>query len=213
MSRTRSRVLIAIAALSLATLFFLPLWRVLLNAPQYPEGIGMRIWINTVSGVKPNDLDNINNLNHYIGMKRIVPDTIPELRLMPLIVGALVALGLGAAALGRRAALRTWVALLLAFSIAGLADFWKWEYDYGHDLDMENAIIKVPGMTYQPPLIGSKQLLNFTATSIPDVGGIIAMVGVGLALLALVVDGKTQSVATKPLGAATELRRQAPVEA
>lgn len=201
MSRTRSRFLIALAALSLAALFVFPMWRVLLSAPQYPEGIGMRIWINTVGGVKPNDLDNINNLNHYIGMKRIVPDTIPELRLMPLIVGALVALGLGAAAVGRRSLLRTWVALLLAFALAGLADFWKWEYDYGHDLDMENAIIKVPGMTYQPPLIGSKQLLNFTATSIPDVGGYIALIGVGVALLALMLDGAGANVPPQSFGA------------
>jgi copper chaperone NosL len=36
---------------------------------------------------------------------------------------------------------------------------------------LEHASIKIPGMTYQPPLIGSKQLLNFTATSMPDIGG------------------------------------------
>jgi copper chaperone NosL len=29
----------------------------------------------------------------------------------------------------------------------------------------------VPGMAYQPPLIGFKQLLNFGAYSIPDIGG------------------------------------------
>ena len=51
--------------------------------------------------------------------------------------------------------------------MAGLIDFWKWEYDYGHDLDTVNAIIKIPGMSYQPPVIGSRQLLNFTATSWP----------------------------------------------
>ncbi len=188
MSSTRTRLLIAVAALSLAALFVLPMWRILLDAPQYPEGLGMRIWINTVSGIKPNDLDNINNLNHYIGMKRIEPDAIPELRIMPVVIGALIALGLGAAALGRRAAIRAWVAALLLFSVVGLADFWKWEYDYGHDLDLENAIIKVPGMTYQPPLIGSRKLLNFTATSLPDSGGIVAMLAVGLGVFAVVFD-------------------------
>ena len=188
MSSTRTRLLIAVAALSLAALFVLPMWRILLDAPQYPEGLGMRIWINTVRGIKPNDLDNINNLNHYIGMKRIEPDAIPELRIMPVVIGVLIALGLGAAALGRRAAVRAWVAALLLFSVVGLADFWKWEYDYGHDLDLENAIIKVPGMTYQPPLIGSRKLLNFTATSLPDSGGIVAMLAVGLGVFAVVFD-------------------------
>lgn len=210
MTRMSTRLLIAVATLSLAALFVLPLWRVLLTAPQYPEGLGMRIWIDTVSGVKPNDLDNINNLNHYIGMKRIEPASIPELRLMPLLVGTLIALGLGAAAWGRRVAIRSWVALLFILSLVGLADFWRWEYDYGHDLDLENAIIKIPGMSYQPPLIGSKQLLNFTATSIPDTGGIIAMMGAGLAVLALVLDARGTS--RESLGVMMPVARPAPLE-
>ncbi len=188
MLTARTRMLIAAAALMLGALYFFPLWSVYLNAPQYPEGIGMRIWINTVTGVKPNDLQNINGLNHYIGMKRIEPDAIPELRIMPFVVAALMLTGLGAAALGRRRLVQAWVGGFMIVALIGLADFWKWEYDYGHDLDMENAIIKVPGMTYQPPLIGTKQLLNFSATSLPDVGGIVAMVSLGLSVVALVLN-------------------------
>lgn len=179
----RSRVLLAIAALLLAATFLLPLWSVTLQAPQYPEGLGMRIWLNTIAGVKPNDLENINNLNHYIGMKRIVPESIPELRLMPIFVGVLAALGLAAAGLGRRGLARLWVGLFLVAAVVGLADFYRWEYDYGHNLDTENAIIKVPGMNYQPPLIGSRQLLNFTASSLPAAGGWAAIVALGLGVL------------------------------
>lgn len=205
MLSVRARVLVAVAALLLVPMFFTPIWRVYLEAPQYPEGIGMQIWINTVTGMKENDLANINNLNHYIGMKRIEPDTIPELRIMPYIVGALVAFGAGAAAVGRRRVAQAWVAAFLIMSLAGLADFWRWEYDYGHDLDMENAIIKVPGMTYQPPLIGSKQLLNFTATSIPGPGGIAAMIALGLGVLALVID-RRRPVTTPIVGVAAGVR-------
>ena len=188
MLSTRSRLLLALSALLLVAMYVTPIWRVFLDAPQYPEGIGMQIWINTVKGAKENDLDNINNLNHYIGMKRIVPDAIPELKLMPFIVGALILGGLGAAAIGRRRVAQVWVGAFLVIALAGLVDFYKWEYEYGHDLDMENAIIKVPGMTYQPPLIGSKQLLNFTATSIPGFGGYAAMLALGLGVLVLVLD-------------------------
>lgn len=184
----RSRILLALAAALLGAVFFFPLWNVFLLAPQYPEGLGMHIWAGTITGLKPNDLENINNLNHYIGMKRIVPASIPELRLIPMVVGVLMALGLAAAVWGRRAAARTWVGLFVLLAVIGLADFWKWEYEYGHDLDMENAIIKVPGMTYQPPLIGSKQLLNFTATSLPAAGGIVAMISLGLGVLVLLTD-------------------------
>ncbi len=202
----RSRILLALSALLLVAMYVTPIWRVFLDAPQYPEGIGMQIWINTVKGAKENDLDNINNLNHYIGMKRIVPDAIPELKLMPFIVGALIVGGLAASAIGRRRVAQVWVGAFVVVALAGLVDFYRWEYDYGHDLDMENAIIKVPGMTYQPPLIGSKQLLNFTATSIPGFGGYAAMIALGLGVLALVIDRRgavTPDAARKPVGMKT----------
>lgn len=185
---SRSRLLLGIASLTLALAFVLPLWAVYLQAPQYPEGLGMLIRVNDISGLKPNDLASINNLNHYIGMKRIEPDSITELRIMPWVVGALMILGLTAAASGRRWMARAWVMVFAAVAIVGLADFYKWEYDYGHDLDLENAIIKVPGMNYQPPLIGTKQLLNFRATSIPAPGGYALMFSLALGVVAVMLD-------------------------
>ncbi len=178
-----SRILVLVAALAMGLVYVLPLWRIELEAPQYPEGLGMVIRIDDVAGVKLHDLSNINNLNHYIGMKRIEPDAIPELVFMPMILGGLIALGLLVAALGRRRLLYGWVALFLAVSVAGLVDFWKWEYDYGHDLDDETAIIKIPGMSYQPPLIGSRQILNFTAHSWPGAGGWILIAAAATGVL------------------------------
>ena len=147
----------------------------------------MQIRINTVEGATENDLNNINNLNHYIGMKRIEPEAIPELRIMPWIVAGIIVTGLATAALAKRQLLYAWTAGFLAIAIIGLIDFWKWEYDYGHNLDNEHAILKIPGMTYQPPLIGAKQLLNFRAVSLPSLGGILAGVAIALALTAVVL--------------------------
>jgi copper chaperone NosL len=183
----RPRQLAALAALLLGLVYLLPLWTVRLVAPQYPEGLGMHIRINTVSGLKPTDLDNINGLNHYIGMHPIQPDAIPELRIMPWVVAAVIVVGLLSALIARRSFLLAWAGAYAMVALAGLADFWKWEYDYGHNLDMANAIIKVPGMNYQPPLIGSKQLLNFTASSWPAPGGILAGLSLLLALAAVVL--------------------------
>jgi len=166
-----ARLLVAIAALLMSVGYVLPLWRIDLIAPQYPEGLGILIKVNTVVGVKEQDLNSINNLNHYIGMQRIEPDAIPELRYMPAILGGLILTALLVAALGRRTILYVWAVLLAAVQVGGLYDYWKWGYDYGHNLDMDTAIIKIPDMTYQPPLIGSKQLLNFTAISWPAPGG------------------------------------------
>jgi copper chaperone NosL len=174
-----SRAALAVLALVLLALYALPLWHVALIAPQYPEGLGFYIWVDRLSG----DLRSINLLNHYIGMKAIEPESIPELRIMPWVLGGLVAAGLAAAAWGRRAALTAWVSLLVVGALAGLVDFYLWGRDYGHNLD-PTAAIKVPGMTYQPPVIGTKELLNFQATSLPAAGGWIAfgvmVLGAGL---------------------------------
>jgi len=166
----RTRLALAAAALLLGVAYVAPLWHIGLDAPQYPEGLGMYIWIDTITGQKPNDLQSINGLNHYIGMKEIVPTSIPELRLMPWIIGILIVSGLAGAAAGRRSWLYSWTVAFALVGVAGLVDFWYWGYNYGHDLD-PTAAIKIPGFSYQPPLIGTKQLLNFTAHSWPAAGG------------------------------------------
>lgn len=167
---TPIRALVALAAVLVGVAYLQPLWHIGLVAPQYPEGLGMYIWADRITGEKPHDLQSLNGLNHYIGMKAIVPESIPELRFMPAILGGLVILGLAAAVAGRRRYLVAWTGAFALTALAGLADFWRWGYDFGHDLD-PTAAIKVPGMSYQPPLIGTKQLLNFQATSWPGAGG------------------------------------------
>jgi len=191
-----SRVLVVISSLLLIGLFVFPLWHVRLTAPQYPEGLGMNIRINTVEGATETDLKNINGLNHYIGMKPIDPNAIPELRFMPWIVGVLILSGLAVAAVGRRRILYFWLVGFLTLGVLGLIDFWRWEYDYGHNLDAATAIIKIPGMSYQPPLIGTKQLLNFQAVSLPGAGGILAGIAFVLGLFA-VIQTVRQSRASK----------------
>jgi copper chaperone NosL len=106
---------------------------------------------------------------------------------MPWIVAGLILLGLVAASTGRRKLLFCWIGGFTVLAIAGLIDFWRWEYDYGHNIDFDHAIIKIPGMTYQPPLIGVKQLLNFTAVSWPDTGAWLALAAFGMGILAVII--------------------------
>jgi copper chaperone NosL len=174
--KTMSRIIIVVGALLLGVTYYLPLWHIGLAAPQYPEGLGLDIYINRIAGANPGDLQKINSLNHYIGMKKIEPDSIPELSIMPWIMRGILIFGIIVALVGRRWLLLVWIVIFALMALAGFYDYYKWGYDYGHNLDMENAIIKVPGMSYQPPLIGQKKLLNFTATSLPGAGGWVAMV-------------------------------------
>jgi copper chaperone NosL len=166
-----SRMLVAIASLMMVTAYFVPLWQILMWAPQYPEGLEMDIWINTLTG----DVKVISTLNHYIGMKHIEVEMFPEFGYMIYIVGFLIGFGLLVAMINRRLLLWVFSLLLIATAVAALVDFWLWGYDYGHNLD-PTAAINIPGMSYQPPLIGTKQLLNFTAFSGPDIGGWIFII-------------------------------------
>ena len=160
-----SRVILIVAAVLLALAFFFPLWRIGLIAPQYPEGLSLHIWINKITG----DIRTVNTLNHYIGMAKVEPDKIPELRLFPFFFGFFTVSGIIAAALNRRRLTQLWCIGLLAFAVTGLYDFYAWEYRYGHELS-DDAPMKLEE-SYQPPLIGTKQLANITASSWPDLGG------------------------------------------
>ena len=162
----------------LATLWFLPMWRIDLRAPQYPDGISLRIWFNDVKG----DVDIINGLNHYIGMKTIHKQDFPEFIYLPIMISAIIAFGFGLLFVRRRVLFFIWTGAFMIISLFSFYDFYKWEYNYGHDLN-PHAPIKVPGMAYQPPLIGYKKMLNFEVLSQPDVGGWFYL-GAG-ALLAL----------------------------
>jgi copper chaperone NosL len=194
--KTHSKIIVIVASLILVLSFFFPIWYIDLEAPQYPEGIGFEIWLNKITGQKPNDLANINGLNHYIGMKEIVPDTIPELKIMPYIIIFLIVFGLITGISGKRSLVYIWIILFIVVAAVGIYDFYMWEYDYGHNLN-PHAAIKIPGMAYQPPLIGSKMLLNFNAISMPHIGSWVLVASVVLAVIALIIDKKSKKEIAK----------------
>ena len=176
-----SRLLLFICGLGLLAVLFVPMWRIDLQAPQYPEGLRLLIFANKLAG----NVDIINGLNHYIGMKTLHANDFVEFKVLPGIIVFFAALFIIAAIAAKRRWMNILCILFVAFGVFAMVDFWRWEYAYGHDLNPEAAII-VPGMAYQPPLIGFKQLLNFGAYSMPDIGGWI-FVAVGVVLLGLVI--------------------------
>ena len=164
------------SALMFVVLLF-PIWKIDLTAPQYPEGLTLKIHANKLAG----NVNVINGLNHYIGMRTLHTEDFIEFTVLPYIISGFAALGIVALLLNRRKYFNAWVVLFVVIAIVAMTDFYKWEYEYGHELNPD-APIKVPGMSYTPPLIGYKQLLNFSAYSIPDAGGWI-FVGVGVVLV------------------------------
>ena len=174
-----SKILLITSGIGLIISIFVPLWAIYLEAPQYPEGLGMFLHANKITG----DYEIINGLNHYIGMKEIHQEDFWEFKILPYALGFFAALAFLTVFFNNKKWLYFFAALFLIFGVAFMVDFYLWEYDYGHNLN-PNAAIVVPGMSYQPPLFGFKQLLNFGAYSYPDIGGWI-MFGVGIILVVL----------------------------
>lgn len=170
-----SRMIIAAGSLMLIGMYFVPAWSIYLIAPQYPEGLSMQIWLYRITG----QVEIINGLNHYIGMKHIKAEMFPEFSYLVYILAFFILLGLAVAVTGKRKLLFVYLLLSVIGGMAALVDFYLWGYQYGHDLD-PSAAIQVPGLSYQPPVIGHKKLLNFDAYSYPDTGGwiVVAVTGV-----------------------------------
>ncbi len=175
------RVVLILCGLALVVVLFVPMWRIDLVAPQYPEGLMLLIYPNNLGG----NVDIINGLNHYIGMKTLHTEDFMEFTVLPYLIGFFAAAFIVTGIVGKRKILNILFVLFVSFGALAMYDFWRWEYNYGHNLNPEAAII-VPGMAYQPPLIGYKQLLNFGAYSFPDIGGWI-FVGAGAALFLCVI--------------------------
>ncbi len=187
-----NRILVLIVAFLMFLVYFLPLWVINLTAPQYPETLGMYIYVNDIKGKTPYDLQNINILNHYIGMQKIAADSIPELQYMPYILGYMIFGAVVTFFFNRVFMVFLGVLNTVLVGIAGIYDFWRWEYNYGHNLD-PNAPIQVPGMSYQPPLIGCKELLNINACSWPSIGALLLFVVLGILFWILYTEFNTQN--------------------
>lgn len=180
-----TRILVGIASTVLFIALFVPIWQIQLTAPQYPEGLELYIHADKLSG----DVDIINGLNHYIGMRELHEKDFVEFTVLPYIIGVLGLIGLLSAIINRRTLFFFWVIFFVIFGILAIGDFYMWIHDYGHNLDPK-APIQVPGMTYQPPLIGFKQLLNFGAYSIPAIGGWVMIGSATLAGVAFIIEMK-----------------------
>lgn len=195
---TLSKIIMMVGAISILGLFLFPLWSITLEAPQYPTPLSMDIYINRFEDYRPNDIKNINLMNHYVGMDAI-PETIPEFTIFPLVIGVMSFAGILIGIFKNRKWFLGWFIAMALLAIAGLVDFYFWEYEYGHNLD-PHAIMKFTDangnpMGFQPPFFGSEQILNFVAHSYPGIGAFLLGLGLLLSLIAYFVGVKEKTVA------------------
>lgn len=198
-----ARVVLALLVVPLALSFTAPVWRIAMEAPQYPEGLSMDISAyKIVGGHDGEDIQEINTLNHYIGMKHIDRASMSDLDWIPFALGALLILTLRVAAIGN---VRSLVDLTVVTAYVSLFAFGRFAYRlwvFGHDL-APDAPVKVK--PFMPVLLGSKQIANFTTHSYPLLGslflgvfvlGVVAVTGWHL------LAGRREAVSSKTLATA-----------
>lgn len=178
-----SRLLLLAAAVAIAASFFFPLWKMHLVAPQYSDGLDLYIFSYKIvgGGLNGQHLVEINNLNHYIGMKPIQQADFLEMRWIPFVFGLIILLILRSIVFGEMSNVVDLFALYVYFGIFSIGSFWYRLYECGHNLD-PMAPMRIKPFT--PMLMGVKQIANFRESSFPQAGAYLLCVSVLLIVLA-----------------------------
>lgn len=182
-------VFTGIAALLLLISIFLPYWKLTLHAPQYPGGLKIKIYVNRVAG----DVREIDELNHYIGMRSMSEGATLERSLSIIIVAVIALLAIGAIFIHSPiAAFFAFPAILYPFIFLGDLYFWLW--NFGTNLDprapLSNAI-----KPFVPPLLGTGNVGQFKTVASWEIGLILSFIASILIIIGLYYHRK----AYKPL--------------
>jgi copper chaperone NosL len=178
------RFSLPLLCIPLLAAFGQPLWRISMEAPQYPNGLWMDVYVHTLeAGHEGHDIIEINTLNHYIGMHQIVPEDFTELGYMPFVLGLLMILALRVAAIGNVRMLID-LAVVCTYGLGFLlARFVYRLYVFGHELDPRAPFDVEP---FTPVILGTKQIANFTTHSFPQAGTyLVGFFAMGIACVTL----------------------------
>jgi copper chaperone NosL len=156
--RLSTILLITAAAMLVASTFF-PYWRMRLNAPQYPNGLFVTVYVNHMTG----DIAEIDGLNHYIGMAPLEEAAQLERSLAPIALAVIVLMIVGVAFIHSK-----WFAVFaipaMTFPLIFLADMWIWLWYYGNHLD-PTAALSSSIKPFTPMILGTGHVGQFSTTA------------------------------------------------
>ncbi len=181
----RARLAVLGAGVFLILAPFFPLWQITMFAGQFPEGLRLSIYAyQLVGGNGGADLQGINILNHYIGMREIRAADFVEMKFIPFALGAFFLLGLRSAVFARIREVVDLTVLFAYFAVFSFGVFWYRMYSYGHQLSAEAPITVAP---FTPPVLGHQHIANFDVYSYPGLGSVLlAVFALGLGAILFV---------------------------
>ncbi len=182
-------LLLGTAGFLLVVSIFVPYWRMVLNAPQYPGGLKVQSYINRIVG----DVGEIDGLNHYIGMRPLAEAAQLEQSLSVIALTVIALLLVGAIFIHTK-----WAALVslpaVLFPAVFLGDMYYWLHNFGTNLDPK-APLSSSIKPFTPPVLGRGYVGQFSTDAYPGPGLILATVASVLIVIGLVAHRR----AYKPL--------------
>ncbi len=180
-----SIILLVAAALIVASMA-LPYWGLVLEAPQYPGGLRLRVFVNAMTGDEDPRLDEvreIDELNHYIGMQSLYDAAKFERSIaIPAVIIMIVLLAAAAFWWRRWSWLLTLPAILFPFIYLGDLAFWM--ANYGQNLD-PYAPLSSAIHPFIPPILGEGVIGQFKTVAYVDTGWYIVVAASLLIVIAL----------------------------
>jgi hypothetical protein len=171
--------LLMFAALLLMISMFLPYWSMTMEAPQYPQGLTVDVYVNQLEG----DMREIDELNHYLGMPPLDEGGRFE-RSISIISLTVIGLLLVAGVFVHN----KWAAVLaipaLLFPLLFVADLWWILYRYGHSID-PNSALGGAIEPFTPPIIGRGTVAQFATVGQFEMGFYLAVAAVFVVLVGL----------------------------
>jgi hypothetical protein len=174
-----SAILLMTAAVMLVASIFLPYWRMRLNAPQYPKGLFVTVYVNHMAG----DIGEIDGLNHYIGMASLEKAAQIERSLAPVALLVIVLMIVSLAFIHSK-----WASILalpaMSFPLVFLADMWVWLWYYGNHRD-PSAALSSAVKPFTPAILGTGHVGQFSTTAWLQPGWYLALLAALLTGIAL----------------------------
>jgi hypothetical protein len=159
-------ILLGLAAVCLILSIFLPYWNMTLEAPQYPKGLRVQTYVNRLEG----DVQEIDGLNHYIGMRPLEEAAQLERSLSFVLIGATALLVVAAIFIHSK-----WAALLalpaVLYPFIFIADMYYWLRNFGQNLDPTAALSNYIE-PFTPTVLGEGLIGQFLGRSKFVAGGV-----------------------------------------
>jgi hypothetical protein len=166
-------------AMLLVLSMFMPYWQLTLHAPQYPKGLQVELYVNRVTG----DVDEVDGLNHYIGMARLAEAAPMERTISVIAIGVLGLLLMAAVFIQNRWAMFLALPAVL-FPAVFLADLYYWLYYFGHNLDPK-AALSTSIKPFTPAILGEGRVGQFRTVASVEEGYYLALFGALVILIGL----------------------------